>query len=406
MAELNGLPPEETLPEETPAPLPGVFPPPEEGASRTAAAESSERRRGGTAARQSMKNALLLAVAGVTLCGAIYTAPMEPAPTPEPETVLTEPVTPPPATPTPTPAPTPAVTEPPAARTAAERLVAAGTWKNSAEDEWVHFNGDGTGWWYDGTYFGRMAWQETADGGVSYEASIAYLGPERNTIYDWVQEKDGDTLHYDDAGGSIVLSDKDRFTCPGLRYGEGAYLPDDTPIDASVMDGVLGKSNLELVAGTSWHMVEFSDLLIPEYVPDGEVVYDDVIYVQSLDFAAGILRFAIGKNGFLVRENESSGYAGEDGSKSLDVSFTLNPDEAASVPVYFYIYLPTDFGIHYLRRCIPGDAQYNIDQGGWTVWVNSEGAERIYPLFTALGLRLGIKSLDWCPHNYTILAMD
>ena len=232
MAEYNGLPPEGKLPEETPAPPSGVCPPPEEGASGAFAPDASERRQRKTAARQRSQSALLLALAGAALCGVIYSAPMKPAAAVEPPAAATA------AEPT---QPAPPKTEP-AVLTAAERLVAAGTWKNSAEREWVHFNADGTGWWYDGTYFGCMAWEEDADGGVSYEAAMAYLGPERKYNYDWAPEKEGDTLHSAEESGSIeLLAEEDRFTCPGLRFGEGAFVPDDTPIDASVMDGVCGK---------------------------------------------------------------------------------------------------------------------------------------------------------------------
>ena len=282
MAEYNALPPE------SPSTAPGVWPPPEEGAAGNTTSARSER---GKAARKRSKNALLLAVAGVTLCGVIYAAPVKPAAAPElpAEPVIEEPVTEP-EPPQPEASEPPPAEPEPAAPTDAERLVEIGTWKNTAANEWVHFNADGTGWWFDGTYFGCMDWTEDADGGVRYEAAMAYLGPERKYSYDWSPEKDGDSLHCTDASGSIaLLPNEDRFACPGLRFGTGSYLPDDTPIDAAVMDGVCGKTASELLSGTSWHMAETSDLGIPiaPSSPDKPGVYTDLVYVQSIDFGAG-----------------------------------------------------------------------------------------------------------------------
>ena len=395
MAEYNGLPPEH------PSPAPGAYPPPEEGAAGTAARDRPEA--GWKAARQRSKNALLLAVAGVTLCGVIYASPMKPAAAPEPlpEPVIEEPV-PEPEPPQPEPEPPPAEPEP-VIRTDAERLVEIGTWKNTAENEWVHFNADGTGWWYDGTWFGCMDWEEDEDGGVRYEAAMAYLGPERKYSYEWSPEKDGDSLHCTDSGGSIaLLPNEDRFACPGLRFGTSSYLPDDTPIDASVMDGVCGKTASELLTGTSWHMAETSDLGIPiaPSSPDKPGVYTDLVYVQSIDFGSGSFRLVTRDGGLLEEWINGTTESGAVAS-SLDVSFAPSAGGKLSASALYQI----DANCHYVYYSdySPGNTDYNNMQLLWGHQYGPDPSE-IYLLFTVEGPRLGMRFADWYPDNYTLLA--
>lgn len=405
MAESYGLPPEENIPEEDPARAPEVWLPPEEGAILTAEEDDPQRThlRVRRSFRQRSRNALLLAVAGVTLCGVVASAPMKPAEafTPPAETAAVEPVE-----------------EPePAVLTAGDRLVSIGTWKNSAEDEWVHFYDDGTGWWYDGTYFGRMAWEETDDGGVTYEAAIAYLGEEWNHDLDSpvATEREGLTINDKRSEGSIALrEEEDLFTCPGLLYGNGTYVPDDTPIDASVMDAVRGKSNLQLVAGSMWHMEQTSDLGVsfeansPDtYEEDRKVDYTDKVYVESIDFAACNIRLTTRDGGLLEREYYTPGmtdYTGEV-SRPMDFPFTLPADDGKVVPAWIDAD-KGDQGYNYRSDYRPGgtdeDTVYNNRRLLFGVCFSS----RIYMLFTQDGLRLGMYFIDTYIHDYTILAPD
>lgn len=399
MAEFSSLPPEESLPEENPAPAPGTCPPPEEGGPGAVADAGSERVYGRTLGRRTAKNALLLAIAGFTLCGMIYTAPVKPAAAAK---VPAEQ----PVTETPAAQPVPVDTEP-AVLTAAQRLVAIGTWKNSGENEWVHFNEGGTGWWYDGVYFGSMVWDEDADGGVGYEASIAYLSPEPEWIDEHAPEHEGDCLRFDASSGSIALSpNEDCFSCPGLRFGDGSYLPDDTVIDASsVMDGISGKTAVELLSGTTWHMTETNDLGIPIDPSEDKGFYTDLVYVQSVDFAAGTIRLTTRDGGLLQGEVYHTGEnrylpVGEP-ADMLDVPFAL-PVEEDATPAFFY--MDIDFGFIYISDYHPGDVEYNNMH---TLWGRYFGP---YPsdarlLMTGSGVRLGIK-VDYYPNNYTLLALD
>ena len=398
MPEYNALPPE------SPAAAPGVWPPPEEGAAGNTGIRSE---RGWKAARKRSNNALLLAVAGAALCGAIYAAPVKPAAAPEPsmEPVVAEPIAEPPqqepAQPEPT-QPPPAEPEP-VPPTDAERLVEIGTWKNTAANEWVHFNAGGTGWWYDGTWFGCMDWTEDADGGVRYEAAMAYLGPERKYSYDWSPEKDGDSLHCTDSSGSIaLLPNEDRFACPGLRFGTGSYLPDDTPIDASVMDGVCGKTASELLSGTAWHMAETSDLGIPiaPSSPDKPGVYTDLVYVQSIDFGAGSLRLSTRDGGLLeewINGTDETGAV----SPTLDVSFSPSAGGSLSASALYEIGVNCHYV--YYSDYSPGNTEYNNMQLLWGHQFGPE-PEELYVLFSAEGPRLGMRFSDWYPDNYTLLA--
>jgi len=314
-----------------------------------------------------------------------------------------------PAIPEPVPAAesvTPPAEAEPDALTDAERLVAIGTWKNSAESEWVHFSADGTGWWYDGTYFGCMAWEEGADGVVAYEASMAYLGPGSRFIDDHVSEKEGDCLHSARESGNIdLLAEEDRFICPGLRFGEGAYLPDDTPIDASVTDGIVGKTVGELLSGTTWHMAEYSDLGIP-VAPSLEggkpEVYTDLIYVQSMDFAVGVLCLATRDDGLLWREDWTvvgEGIYG-DAADTLDVPYTLGDGEERAKAT-FDIYVDITYG--FFSDLHPGDVEYNNMHFLWGRQIGPEPTE-VYLLITSAAVRLGIGPVDLYPDNYTLLA--
>ncbi len=404
MADYDGLPPEERLPAEDPPPAPEVCPPPEEGASGVG---PGERKRGGAVWRE--RSALLLALAGAALCGVISASPVKPEPavicTPAPTVAAT-----PAATPAPTPAPTPEPTEEPElpVLTDAERLTDVGTWKNTAENEWVHFNADGTGWWFDGTWFGLMAWTEDEEGGVSYQAAMAFLGPERKYSYDWAPEKEGDAINRVTGEGDIALeAEEDRFACPGLRFGEGVFLPDDTPIDDSYVTQVCGKTAEEFSSGTVWHMAETSDLGIP-LIPGGneeKKVYTDLVYVESLDFSAGVYRLTTRDDGLLqltVEDADGSIFDTGEPVKVLEVPFTLYNGEET---VYCALKLTVDIWYTYRYDYRPGDTEYNNLNLGWgTRWESAESHVPVFLLITETGLRLGMESVDWYPHNYTLLA--
>lgn len=402
MAEYSGLPPEEKLPEETPAPSPGVCPPPEEGA----AGEGPERRRGSNAKRRSQKSALLLAFAGVALCGVIYAAPMKPAAAQNPgETAVTQPE------PTPGAQSSEPVETPAAPPTDAQRLVAAGAWKNTAEKEWVRFCEDGTGWWYDGENFGRMEWREDESGEVSYAAAIAYYSPERKYVYDWCPEKDGDTPHSAEAEGTVaLLAEENRFTCPGLRFGEGIYLPDDSPIDASAVEAALGKTPTELLSGSAWHMISASDLGIP--IPFGEEdyeqLYTDQVYVQSMDFSSGVFTLTTRDGGVLIiEERDGEGhYLGisQGPTRALQVPFAIPSDEEERVTAC--VYANTDTVFEFYTDYLPEDVNYNNRHLLWGADLSGTKTLPVYLFFTDDGLRLAVSSCDWYQHNFTVLARD
>ena len=392
------MPPENRLPKEFPPAAPGICPPPAEGSAGASADERGEGERSRIAAQKRKKSALLLALAGLVLCGVIRLAPSNPAAAVQPpaETAAADPVT------------ESAQPSPPAVLTDAERLVAVGTWKNAARNEWVHFNADGSGWWYDGTYFGRMVWEEAADGSVTYEAGMSYLSPERTIAYDWFPEQDGNRLQCAESGGSIALpAEEDRFTCPGLRFGEGSFLPDNTAIDASVMDGVCGESAAALLSGTAWHTSDTSDLGIPvaPSLEGGKTeLYTDLVYVQYLDFSAGTLRLATRDDGLLWREDWSAvgDSIYDDAADTLDVSFLLvSGEERASAT--FDVQIDTTFG--YFSDLRPGDVEYNNLHFLWGRQIGSSPTP-VYLLITSAGVFLGIDSIDLFPDNFSLLSAD
>ncbi len=397
MAEYYVSPPEDRLPEETPAPAPGAYPPPAEDA--VGYSGPGRRKRGGKTFRRG-KNVLLAAAAGAALCGVIAAAPMKPALPAEPTAVTAD------AGQTAQTAQTDPVPTEPAVLTEAQRLVDAGLWKNTAAEEWVCFYADGTGWWYDGAYFGPMTWTEVPDGGITYEASMAYLSPEREYTYDWAPEKEGDSLHSAKENGSIALQpEEDRFTCPGLRFGEGDFVPDPTPIDASVMENVRGKTAAQLLSGTAWRTAETGDLGIP-CAPSGEEkpeIYTDLVYVQRMDFSAGTLRIAARDGGLLQLEQQAGIGMIELGepASALDLTFTVPADEKAAA----YADVGIDAQYVYRSAYVPGNTEYNNMH---LLWGHKFGPDptRVYLLITASGLRLGFKTVDWYPDNYTLLAMD
>ena len=373
---------------------PEIAPPPPEF-SKPVAAEKTPRKK-----RRALKK--LFVAAAAVLMGMVFlggkqiipdiSKPQEP---PATERLPTQPV----ATET-----EPTETEP-AVLTDAQRLVAIGTWKNSAENEWVHFNEDGTGWWYDGTFFGCMDWAEDQDGGVRYDAAMAYLGPGRKYSYDWAPETEGDSMHCTDSSGSIaLLPNEDRLSCPGLRFGTGSYLPDDMPIDASVMDGVCGKTPSELLSGTSWHMVETSNLGIPiaPSSPDKPGVYTDLVYVQSIDFGSGSFRLSTRDGGLLEQWIDGTTETGAV-SPTLDVPFALSAGGKLSASALCEI----NANCHYVfySDYSPGNTEYNNMQLLWGHQYGPE-PEEIYLFFTGEGPRLGMRFSDWYPDNYTLLALD
>ena len=431
MAEYQGLPPEEKLPQETAAGAPGVWPAPEEGSSGSDA--DGRKKRSKPAARRRTKSALLVAAIGAALCVAIasepvkQTGPAVPAETTEAvtdtepdETAETEPEDTEPAVPAETteavtdtePAET-AETEPedtePAVLTDADRLVKIGTWKNAAESEWVHFDADGTGWWYDGTWFGRMGWKEDADSSVGYEASIAYIGPGDGFYQagEEMPEKDGDVVHCAESSGSIaLLPDEDRFTCPGLLFGEGEYLPDDTVIDSSAADAVRGKSAAQLVAGTVWHMDETSDLGIPcATSTEKEQIYTDKVYVESLDFSEGVIRLTTRDGGLLEYEIvDEEGYHTSIGemADTLDLHFPQISDDKDASRAYFHLDL-NNCSYIYRSGYIDGDVEYNNLHLLWGRGFTHESLT-VFMLITSSDIRLCIGAVDWYPSNYTILS--
>ena len=407
MAEFNPLPPEYKHPEEYPAPAPGIFPPPEEGSAGAAAGEGSGRKR----RNWSSKSALLLAAAGITLLGVLHTAPTQPAAAEPPaETVAAQPVTEPaPTQPAPT-QPAPTETEP-AAPTDAERLVAVGTWKNAAESEWVHFDADNTGWWYDGTYFGRMTWQEDASGSVSYEAGIAYLSPELKFNDAPGSEREEDCLHSAKESGSIELyPEEDHFACPGLRFGAGSYLPDDTAIDDTVMDGVCGKTLTELLAGTSWHMAQTGDLGIP-FAPAQDVgkteLYTDLVYVQSIDFSAGTFTLTTRDGGFLEEDYYTADGSFHTGTVDHTFRIPFSPVSEENGMSSAVLKLDLDAMFTYYSDYRSGDEDYNYSHLLWgRSYRSADAHESVYLLLTASGIRLGMDTVDLFTDNYTLLAQD
>jgi hypothetical protein len=262
-----------------------------------------------------------------------------------------------------------------------------------------------------------MAWEETDDGGVTYEAAIAYLGEEWNHDLDSpvATEREGLTINDKRSEGSIALREEDDlFTCTGLLYGDGTYVPDDTPIDASVMDAVRGKSNLQLVAGSTWHMEQTSDLGVsfeansPDtYEEDRKVEYTDKVYVESIDFAACNIRLTTRDGGLLEREYYTPGMTGYTGevSRPMDFPFTLPADDGKVVPAWIDAD-KGDQGYNYRSDYRPGgtdeDTVYNNRHLLFGVCFSS----RIYMLFTQDGLRLGMYFIDTYIHDYTILAPD
>jgi len=253
-----------------------------------------------------------------------------------------------------------------------------------------------------------MVWEENADGGISYEASIAYIGP-GEAFYDRgsFPEKEGDTIHHTKSSGSIELpSDEDRFSCPGLLFGEGSYLPDDIAIDASVMDGICGKSAAELVSGTVWHVTQTSDLGIPYAPSEGKMPYTDQVYVQSIDFSAGILRLTTRDGGLLdhvfVTEDDRHVPA-DDPARTLDISFGPIEDEEKNAPAY--VFLPVEAIYDYYADYVPGDTEYNNLHLLFGRGFNPDSIF-VRLLFTASGFRLGVPAIDLYPNNYTILAPD
>ena len=404
MAEWNERPPEEI-----PAPPPGVCPPPEEGAAEAPGHARRARSRRGSARRRSQTGALLLAFAGLALCGAIYAAPVKPATAPQrpADAAVTQPVTPP--EPTPGVQTQEPVETPEAPPTDAQRLVAAGIWKNTAADEWVRFCEDGTGWWYDGTYFGRMEWREDDDGAVSYAAAIAYYSPERKYVYDWCPETDGDTPHSAEAEGEIaLLAEEDRFTCPGLRFGEGAYLPDDTSIDASVVEAALGKTAAELLSGTAWHMVSASDFGIPCTFGEDDYaqIYTDQVYVQSMDFSSGVFTLTTRDGAVMVVENWVDGEVGvsQGPTRTLSVPFAFSSEDTDRAAACVYAESDTEFWLY--TDYLTGDNEYNNRTRLWGADLSGSATLPVYLFFTDDGMRIAVSSCDWYQHNFTVLARD
>lgn len=407
MEEYRALPPETSSAKEFLPPAPEIYPPPAEGAAGALTDDGSERRR----RRIKAKGVPLFVLTGALLWSLLRVTPPKPAAV----EVLPVETTVEQTSETTVAAPTTETTQPsetetqPVVRTDAERLVAVGMWKNSAESEWVHFNADGTGWWYDGTYFGRMVWEENPDGSVTYEAGMTFLSPElRFGDDEHAPEKAGTCLRTAESSGSVaLLPDEDRFTCPGLRFGEGSYLPDAATIDASVMDGVCGKSAAELVSGTSWHMEQTSDLGIP-VAPSLEggkpELYTDLVYVQSLDFSAGSIRFTTRDGGLLWHEDWTQTGAAiyADAAQTLESAMTIEDGEERAKST-FKVGVDLTFGFFSDMR--PGDTEYNNMHFLWGRQIGPDPTE-VFLLITGDGLQLGIDCIDLYPDNYTLLAAD
>ena len=418
MEEFRDLPPESSLVEEYPAPAPDIYPPPEEGSVGASIDDSAERRRREIRAKKGIKASLLIALPAAVLWNvfAVSAPKTEPSGVPSTEssvelsaeTTIGSSAEASAAVPVTEPSQHSSTEIVPVILSDAERLVSVGTWKNSAESEWVHFRADGTGWWYDGTYFGRMVWEERADGRVVYEAGIAYLSPELRWNDENMPENVGDCLqNAKSQGGIALLSDEDRFTCPGLRFGAGTYLPDAASIDASVMDGLCGKTAAELLSGTTWQMEETSALGIP-VAPSLEggksELYTDLVYIQRLNFSEGTIRFATRDGGLLWNEDWTQ--TGEtlfaDAAQTLECPITLEDGEERANAT-FDLGIETTFG--FLTDMHPGDTEYNNMHFLWGRQIGPHPTD-VYLLITGDGLRLGIACIDLFADNYTLLALD
>ena len=155
-------------------------------------------------------------------------------------------------------------------------------------------------------------------------------------------------------------------------------------------------------------MTETSDLGIP-LVPGGneeKKIYTDLVYVDSVDFSSGVYRLTTRDDGLLQLTVDGADgiFDTEEPVKVLEVPFTLLNGEET---VYYALKLAVDIWYTYRYDYRPGDTEYNNQHLGWgTRWESAESHVTACLLITETGLRLGMESTDWYPHNYTLLARD
>ncbi len=182
-------------------------------------------------------------------------------------------------------------------------LVQIGTWGNSA-GSYCHFNSDGTGWVYDGNYFGYLSFTGddesvslsislTTPGGMLTESSEksswhVYRSVRSNAVITGMDlmrtPDDSFALNLDDP-----YSESDFTSAPGPSSFD--YRPASLTVNTAFLDSLRGKTAMEAIAGYSWGIKE-------EYKPSDTYgfgqPYAEVVYLMPDGTGGAYIKDTVG----------------------------------------------------------------------------------------------------------------
>ncbi|MGN1002688.1 MAG: hypothetical protein ACI4PC_07935 [Oscillospiraceae bacterium] len=208
----------------------------------------------------------LAAVTVVLLSGAVVAAgsgsgpsadavPPEAAFTPQPTTSPSTET--PEAALTPQPTPPPATEAPEALLTLVEAAERYPDWYDESKGVWLHFEGS-EGWFSDGQFFHRFIWQSTGDytgvstmsfqdvgDGYALSGSVTESGEYPMTL---LHENGGCLLEMASGMGEGIIGSSVFYETPKLTVNR--FVPvEESGVDGSGMEDVLGKTTVELLTG-------------------------------------------------------------------------------------------------------------------------------------------------------------
>ena len=215
-------------------------------------------------------------------------------------------------------------------------LVAFGTWGTESGD-WLHFDEDGTGWCYDGEYFGLLTFSGDAES-VRFHSTVTTRGEHLERVSDKPGESAGEP-----GPGAVTVTDTvitraeltsadpfDLYTAdPYMESGWDHFVPGTVTADLTVLESVRGQTAEELLSG-SWGILE---AYIPADMSFG-VPYADIVVIEG---GGGAFLHAVDTLGIQDAVYELS-YTLPDGtvpavdiSSSGDLEYAFVTDDGASM---------------------------------------------------------------------------
>lgn len=161
-------------------------------------------------------------------------------------------------------------------------LLKYGTWQSADGKYTAHFNEDGTGWWYDGEYFGRMVWREKEEGSVYYECAAA--GPSQYQSHDGSFYSCYTVISSFGYVGISGSSEEDYAATLNSPYKEGDsdyYPAPEAVINTQEIEDYLYVPVEEVVKGTTWRLREAFPTQTVDFYGRIEIEVTEITFTQE-----------------------------------------------------------------------------------------------------------------------------